>query len=229
VIDAWLSPMNVETFLRTHLQKVPLARPGAATIAVPLFQWSTFETLFQSTASIDLLTVDRGMLVDTPSPLSLRDVRQLLHEGVSVVVRGAERNVPALTRLTDGFSARLPGEVHAQLYATPAGTHSYGWHYDFEDVFIVQTAGVKDYYFRENTTALDARLGGPMNFEKVRQERSPLFCSRLQPGDWLYLPSRWWHFVTCVEESLSISVGVMPPEAAREAVRVPRGWVPVAR
>ncbi len=33
---------------------------------------------------------------------------------------------------------------------------------------------------------------------------------RLCAGDWLYLPGRWWHVAKCVEDSLSISVGVLP-------------------
>ena len=36
-----------------------------------------------------------------------------------------------------------------------AQANSYGWHHDFEDVFIAQTAGVKDDYFRANTVARD--------------------------------------------------------------------------
>ena len=118
----------------------------------------------------------------------------------------------------------LPGEVHVQVYATPAGTNSYGWHYDFEDVFIAQTAGVKDYYFRQNTVARDTRLGDQLDFTSVRRETSPIYQSRLIAGDWLYIPSTWWHLVKCVEDSLSISVGVMPPEALRDARRLPAGW-----
>jgi ribosomal protein L16 Arg81 hydroxylase len=140
------------------------------------------------------------------------------------VVRAAERNDPGLARLAERFERVLPGEVHIQLYATPAGTNSYGWHYDFEDVFIAQTAGVKDYYFRQNTVARDARLGDQLDFTSVRRETSPIYQSRLIAGDWLYIPSTWWHLVKCVEDSLSISVGVMPPEALRDARRLPAGW-----
>ena len=53
----------------------------------------------------------------------------------SVVIRAAEHHDPGLGRLATGFEAALPGEVHVQLYATPAGTNSYGWHYDL--VFVV--------------------------------------------------------------------------------------------
>jgi ribosomal protein L16 Arg81 hydroxylase len=37
-----------------------------------------------------------------------------------------------------------------------------------------------------------------------------LHTSRLLPGDWLHVPARWWHMAKCLEDSLSISVGVRP-------------------
>jgi ribosomal protein L16 Arg81 hydroxylase len=33
----------------------------------------------------------------------------------------------------------------------------------------------------------------------------------LVAGDFLYIPSRWWHMALCKEDALSISVGLMPP------------------
>jgi ribosomal protein L16 Arg81 hydroxylase len=170
------------------------------------------------------LTVAAGQTVPVPRPRSLADAKQLLARGVSVVVRAAERNDPGLARLAERFERVLPGEVHIQLYATPAGTNSYGWHYDFEDVFIAQTAGVKDYYFRANTVALDAVLGDTLDFTSFTRERSPLMSARLIAGDWLYLPPRWWHLVKCIEQSLSISVGVMSPAELGRARRLPPGW-----
>ena len=50
----------------------------------------------------------------------------------------------------------MPGTAHVQLFVTPAETHGFSWHYDAEEVFIVQTAGVKDYLLRENTVAASA-------------------------------------------------------------------------
>jgi ribosomal protein L16 Arg81 hydroxylase len=154
----------------------------------------------------------------------LAQVMRLMEAGVSVVVRAAEKHDAGLAGLAERFARVLPGEVHIQLYVTPAATNSYGWHYDFEDVFIVQTAGVKDYYFRANTAAPDAVLGDRLDFGSFRNERSPLMSARLVAGDWLYLPSRWWHLVKCVEDSLSISVGVMSPSELQRARRLPLGW-----
>lgn len=225
MLREWLSPLELPAFLEGHLQRRPLAGAGTAGGAVPLLTWDTFAAVLRSPRPLDLLIVARGQLVEAPRPRSLDDLRALMRAGVSVVVRASEAHDPALAALAASFAGDLPGgEVHIQLYATPGGTNSYGWHFDFEDVFIAQTAGAKDYYFRDNTVARDRVLGELLDFTVVRRETSPLYSSRLLAGDWLYLPARWWHLVKCLEDSLSISIGVMPPEAFRRAVRIPAGW-----
>jgi hypothetical protein len=229
VLPEWLAPDDVAWFETHHLSKAPYARPAAAMDALPLFTWQTLDRVLAGEGPMDVLTVAAGELIPVGRPRSLADVTRLLQAGVSVVIRAAESHDPGLARLAERFEDVLPGEVHVQLYATPAGTNSYGWHYDFEDVFIAQTAGVKDYYFRANTVACDAVLGDALDFTSVRQERSPLFSARLVAGDWLYLPARWWHLVKCVEDSLSISVGVMPTAELRRARRLPPGWTGARR
>jgi 50S ribosomal protein L16 3-hydroxylase len=226
MLSEWLAPQTVEWFLENHLGKAPYACPGAAAGAVPLFEWQTLDGVLGGGGDTqpDVLVVRRGEMVAAPVPRSLADVRALVTAGVSVVVRGAERHDPGLAAIARGFERVLPGEVHVQLYATPGGSNSYGWHYDFEDVFIAQTAGVKDYYFRANSVSRDARLGDKLDFTAVSREVSPMFAARLLAGDWLYLPATWWHLVKCTDNALSISVGVMPPAALASASRLPPGW-----
>jgi len=224
MLPEWLTPDDAGWFESNHLGKAPCARPAAAMDALPFCTWQTFAEVLASERPVDVLTVAAGETVQVPRPRSHADVRRLMATGVSVVVRAAEQNDPGLARLAERFERVLPGEVHVQLYATPAGTNSYGWHYDFEDVFIAQTAGVKDYYFRANTVARDAALGDQLDFTSFANERSPLMSARLIAGDWLYLPARWWHLVKCIEESLSISVGVMSPAELQRARHLPSGW-----
>lgn len=224
MLDRWLSPKTVDWFLASHFQVSPYACPGSAGDGRALLDWTTVERVLASQRPLDLLTVARGRLVDVPRPRTLSDVRRLMQAGISVVVRSSEQHDAGMLAVAEGFAKLLPGEVHVQLYITPADTNSYGWHYDFEDVFIAQTAGVKDYYFRANTVARDTVLGDWLDFARVREETSPLLASQLVAGDWLYLPSRWWHLVKCRVHALSISVGVMPPAAFRAAKQVPAGW-----
>jgi 50S ribosomal protein L16 3-hydroxylase len=218
----WFAPSSVDDFKTQYFQKTPIANTGTAVRATALLDWEVMGRVLASPQPLDLVTVASGRLVDAPAPRSIDELRRLMRAGVSVVVRDGECHDPGLRQLADAVEAELPGVVHVQLYATPGGTNSYGWHYDFEDVFIAQAAGAKDYYFRANTVAHETRLGDILDFQVFRQEHSPIFSSRLLPADSLYIPSRWWHLVTCSEDSLSISVGVMPPAelaAARKGDR----------
>ncbi len=229
MLTDWLAPDDLGWFMRTHFQASPMARPGAAKIAVPALDWNTVDRILRSDRPLDVMTVRAGQLFAVPTPRSLDQARALLGTGISVVVRGAEQHDPGLRAIAAGFEAALPGEVHIQVYATPGGTNSYGWHYDFEDVFIAQTDGVKDYYFRQNTVARDTVLGDRLDFTCIRRETSPIYQARLIAGDWLYIPSTWWHLVKCSDDSLSISVGVMPPDELRKARRLPPGWTGTTR
>jgi ribosomal protein L16 Arg81 hydroxylase len=144
-----------------------------------------------------------------------------MSRGLGVVVRRAERHDTPLAELARAFADDLPGQVQVQLYTTPAGTQTFGWHYDDEHVFIVQTIGTKDYYIRENTVATGA-VGATVDFGCIRRETSPLLSARLIPGDWLYIPARWWHLVRSVDDALSISIGVTPIEGVQQIPAIER-------
>lgn len=206
----WLGPTPLDTFLNESLQRQPLAAPQTTRAALPLFDWSTFDSLLQIGPAVDLLIVAGGREVDAPRPRNLQQARALMRRGIGFSIRHSEEHDPGLARVAAGFATDLPGVVHVQLFITPGATHGFGWHYDGEDVFIAHTAGIKDYYFRANTVVAADPKGSPDFAALFRRETSPIMTARLGAGDFLYLPSRWWHVAKCVEDSLSISVGVFP-------------------
>jgi ribosomal protein L16 Arg81 hydroxylase len=212
MIPDWLLRSERDAFLKGTLGRRPYAQAATAQSAIALLSWKTLDAVLGAALHSDVLTVQAGRLVAVPVPRSSEEVRALMARRISTVIRASERHDPGLRSLAEAFGACLPGQVHVQLYATPGGTHSFSWHYDLEDVFVAQTLGTKDYYMRENTVARRTRPGNKLDFTCFRQESSPILLARLVAGDWLYIPQRWWHLVKCVEDSLSISVGVMPPE-----------------
>jgi len=225
----WLGRLEASGFWRDHFGRQPFASAGGGEEVMPLFTWDTLDRVLAAPPPIDLMTVRAGQLVACGAPRGRRDVEALFRSGVSTVVRSAERHDRALASLVAALGRAAGGEAHGQLYATPAQTNSYGWHYDFEDVFIVQTAGTKDYYFRANTVASDVVLGDRPDFTAITRETTPTFTARLLPGDWLYIPARTWHLVKCVADALSISTGVMSEAEVAKARRMPAGWGARAR
>jgi hypothetical protein len=208
VLRKWLQPASLEEFLATHLGRQAWARPGVASDALALLDWAALGRLL-ARPGLDAICVARGHHLELPRPDSLAAARVQLAAGIGFVIRRAERHDAELARLALDFVRDLPGRAQIQLFVTPGGTHGFGWHYDAEHVFIVQTAGVKDYLFRENTVTSETPRAKSHDFRRFRDETSPLQTARLLPGDVLYLPARWWHVARCVEDSLSISLGVL--------------------
>jgi 50S ribosomal protein L16 3-hydroxylase len=214
MLPSWLDPMTREEFLAKHFQREPLARPATASSAVPLLSWARVERLVE-TPGRDMLVVRNGRLSTEPEPTTAAEARDLFSRGWSLVLRRCERHDPELRALADSFSEQLEGDVSIQIYATPTNFISFGWHYDCEDVFIVQTAGEKEYLLRRNTVNPEPTLAAMPRDMHAELETTPVMSSTLLPGDWLYVPRGWWHIARAAEEALSISVGVLSPAAAR--------------
>src|SRR5688572_11295294 len=148
--------------------------------------------------------------------------RAMAAEGWTTVVRDAQKHDAGLAEIAAGFARDLGAPVNAHLYATPAGRTGFGWHYDVEDVFILQVRGAKEYPLRKNTVlpwpVLEA-MGKDLRYER---EVSPVWNARLEEGDGLYIPPGWWHRAKAVEgDTLTLAVGVMTPTAlsALDALR----------
>src|SRR5947209_3055839 len=117
--------------------------------------------------------------------------------------------VPRAVFIDEHFLA--PIDVH--VYCTPAGQPGFGWHYDAEDVFVLQTAGRKEWSLRKNTVnpwPLAEALPADMRHER---EIMPVLRCTLAAGDWLYIPAGYWHRTRAGEESVSLSVGVLSASA----------------
>lgn len=189
--------------LRAWGERRPHAEPFAARAAVPLMGWETLERVLAGRA--DLLLADRGSEIGGAPPRSLQEARRCLDAGVSIVVRRAHDRDPALSRLALAFARQFAATVHIQVFVTPADHQTFGWHYDDEHVFLLQTLGCKQYWFCRNTVVLDTSRS---DFGDFARERSPLMSATLRAGDLLYLPRGTWHKAQAVQESMHLSVGV---------------------
>lgn len=209
MLEEWLNPMSVSSFTRDYLRTQPYASPSSASRAMPIFGWGTLDQLLARNPP-DVLVVARGKLLQLPTPKTLIEALDLLASGMGLVIRRADKLDAGVAGLAASVTQHIPGEVHVQLIVTPADTYGFGWHYDDEDVFIVQTEGSKDYFFRDNTVERERPPDTAPDFTRFGNGASAIGTVRLLAGDWLYVPARWWHAAKCVEDSLSISLGIFP-------------------
>ncbi len=210
LLESWLSPVQLARFLEQHWRRAPFASAGTACSQIPACTWERLDVFLKSHPAPDCLVITRGQLVDRPCPRSLRELRLLFEQQIGIVIRHAERHGDELARVSARLQRDLPGEQRVLVFATPRGVHGFGWHYDAEEVFILQTEGDKEYFFRRNTIDPEPQRGFEPDFSQVRRETSPIMSCRLLPGDWLYLPRGYWHVAQPGDHSLSISIGIFP-------------------
>jgi ribosomal protein L16 Arg81 hydroxylase len=211
-IERLLGDLPGETFLAEHLFRLPYAGPGSAQGVAPLGNWESLAEIL-ARPQADVLIVRRGRRYEGPPPRDLAQAEALHAQGYTLLVRHAERCHDGLAELAKGFSRDFCAPVDVHLYCTPAGQFGFDWHYDAEDVFIVQTVGRKEYSLRKNTVnpwPLEETLPVDMAYQR---EIMPLVRCELAAGDWLYIPAGYWHKGESREASISLAIGVMFPAA----------------
>jgi hypothetical protein len=209
-VQSLFGDVGVAKFLEEYLHRLPFAMAGSARGACELGTWDSVGAVWAA-AGKDAFAVREGRWYEGELPRDVDGARKLAHEGYTIFVRHAERHHAGLAALAAAFERTFSGPVNIHLFATPAGAPGFSWHYDAEDVFIIQTAGEKEYSLRKNTVnpwPLEETLPADMRYER---EQMPLMRVLLRAGDLLYIPCGWWHKA----EAKGARTLPLPPGAGR--------------
>ena len=211
-LQTLLGELPIQRFIADHYQRLPYSLAGGAAILCGLGTWESLSEILPREQA-DILVCRRNARYEGPPPRSSSEAQRLVQEGYTLLVRHAERHNPRLAEMAKGFERDLAAPVNIHMYCTPGGEHGFGWHYDAEEVFIVQTTGRKEYLLRKNTVnpwPIEETLPADMRYER---EIMPLVRCELAAGDWLYIPSGYWHMANARETAISLAIGVMPRTA----------------
>lgn len=174
--------LAVSKFVEEHLHRLPLALAGSAESVRALGNWDALGGML-ACADAEVLLVRGGERHQGELPRDVAAVRALCDEGYTLRVRHAERHHAGVAELAAAFERAFGGAVDVQAFSTPAGQPGFSWHYDAEDVFIIQTAGEKEYSLRKNTVnpwPLEETLPADMRYER---EIMPMMRVQLRAGD----------------------------------------------
>lgn len=176
-------------FSEYYLYKRPYAAPFNASSFAGLISWS-------------ILSEVLGKLNQAQA---LRDFAI----GHTVLVRHAEESHPIFKSIADNFKFAFDRSIDIQIDITPQGKEGLSWHYDVEDVFIIQSQGEKEFTLLPN--AVTPRPLPQMLKENffTHEKSLPEIKCLLKAGDWLYIPAGYWHKATAVTDSFHLSIGVM--------------------
>jgi lysine-specific demethylase/histidyl-hydroxylase NO66 len=118
---------------------------------------------------------------------------EAFREGATVVFQGLHRSFPPLVDLISELELELGHPCQANAYLTPPGSQGFAVHSDTHDVFVLQTAGTKQW-------ELHAPPGHPEHGDE-----EPL----LEPGHVMYLPTGTPHAARAQDVvSLHITIGI---------------------
>ncbi|MBY0231488.1 MAG: cupin domain-containing protein, partial [Gemmataceae bacterium] len=145
-----LGETSVPGFLEDHWLKQPLARAGGCLRLSSLGSWEALERLL-ARPEADSRASRHGALWEGGRVASGDAARALLAEGWTIGVRHAERHDEGLATLAASFREEFRAPIDVHLYCTPARQPGLGWHYDAEEVFVLQTLGGKEWKLRKNT------------------------------------------------------------------------------
>lgn len=207
-LDDLFAGMPRAEFLQQHFLRFPFSRPGGCRGWIELGSWDAVSAVYGQ-VDADVLIVRDGCRWEGTSRPDWTTARQLFADGYTLLVRHAERHAEPLAQLAAEFRAAFCGPVDVHIYCTPGGRHGFGWHYDAEDVFILQTQGLKTYSLRKNTVNPWPLVETMPDDLRYQREIMPLVRCTLAAGDWLYIPHGYWHKADAQQDSISLAVGVM--------------------
>ncbi|HJQ80443.1 MAG TPA: cupin domain-containing protein [Lacipirellulaceae bacterium] len=204
-IQSFFGDVPLANFITEYLHRLPFSLAGGAASACDLGTWDALGAML-GLPDGDVFAVREGRWYDGPPLTELGAIRALVEGGHTVFVRHAERHHPGLAELAVAFETTFLGPVNIHMFVTPAGAPGFSWHYDAEDVFIIQTQGMKEYSLRKNTVnpwPLEETLPADMHYER---ELMPLMRVLLKPGDLLYIPCGYWHKAEAIAEKGSVPI-----------------------
>jgi ribosomal protein L16 Arg81 hydroxylase len=218
-VQSIFGEVPVATFVAEYLHRLPFSLAGSAAKARELGTWDSLSAMLGPPEG-DVFAVREGRWYEGKPIAELSAVCALVDEGHTVFVRHAERHHPGLAELAAAFEKAFLGPVNIHLFVTPAGARGLSWHYDAEDVFIIQTQGAKEYSLRKNTVnpwPLEETLPADMHYER---ELMPLMRVLLQPGDLLYIPCGYWHKAEAKTSSTDFSPSTIK-DGLKSVLRTP--------
>lgn len=208
-----ISPLSSEQFYDEYLCRKPLAQSGTARSAYRLLSWEALEIIFKRHHK-DCWLVKDGKLSSqhqrSEFQLGFLDAIRGFNSGQSIVVRHSEQAHQKIETLAASFFERFGKPVNIHVYATPAGNEGFNWHYDNEDVFVIQSSGQKEFYLIKNRELIPSALDSiPKNYEDLKQRSiGPEIHCLLKAGDFLYIPRGYWHKARAITDSFHLSIGV---------------------
>ncbi len=201
-----ISPLGLDIFMRDYAYKRGVYIPGPPEKFQHLFGWKEVTDHINSCRP----SFEGVKLVHDKKPLPSSEIARMSHwlaQGATLVINHVQHVDPVTEELANSLCREFNSLVNINCYVSFPSRQGFDCHYDTHDVWILQTAGVKEWKVFEPTRQfpLDRDPSEEKNKYAKPGEGEYLHCS-LSPGDALYIPRGHWHYAISSEPCIHLTV-----------------------
>lgn len=201
-----ISPLSIDEFLSTYSNRKAVHVPGPPEKFEHLFGWNDVNTFLNGCRP----SFEGVKLVHDTKPLAQTELARMSHwlsKGATLVINHVQHVDPITERFADIFSKEMNALVNINCYVSFPTHQGFDCHYDTHDVWILQTAGAKEWKVFEPTRKfpLDRDPSEEKSKYAKPTEGEYLSCT-LTPGDVLYIPRGHWHYALSSEPCIHLTV-----------------------
>lgn len=203
--------------------KVPFSRPLQSDLHSHISPWPFMKNLLLNHDNCWLPL--QGRLPDdqvlNTGTVNIETAQKYFQEGRTILCKQAQLSNDLLQAIAKDFEIFFNGKVDLQVYFTPTGNEGFDWHYDAEEVFIIQIAGYKEFQLKKNTINPHPDYSNmPIDLLFNTETSNEKLKCLLAPGDVLYIPAGYWHKAYSLRNSLHFSIGVLQSNSYRNPNKI---------
>ncbi len=205
-LDYLIAPLSIDELIDSHWGKKAVYIPGPTDKFAGLYNWEAVNDILFSSRGYDGLRLLHEKK-EMPAK-SFKALDDWLAKGATLVINSVNSVDPLVSKFQDMLEYELNTHVNINSYMSYPAKQGFDTHFDFHDVFLVHTEGIKEWKIFEPTPGHTYPLHRLTNMDKGGPpEYDPYLQCTLTPGDVVYIPRGHWHYGIAIEPSIHLTVG----------------------
>lgn len=213
-LDSLLHRVTLETFVKDYFEQSPFCVRASSCNSLSVNEWFPEEVMARTTTSVRICNTneDKELSSGTGNP------KTLLQQGWSIVIPKFHTCHSRFDLLVRELRKIFGGDAHAVYFATPKSGSAFDFHFDVDNVFVVQLFGTKRWLL--GGTEIRFPIPQLSSLEQII-DRSSFEEVTLNAGDILYVPAGVIHKAVSESEiSIHVTLGWSPKRASAVAKSV---------